>query len=141
MVKNILYFSAKGIDVNNAKVESISKILILKIVKSTHSLLEHVGFYRKFIKNFSNIVKSLFHFLSQDVQFKQIQICQIVFNTLNDMLISAPIMQPSDWLLLFAIMCDSSDYSIGAVLRQKRDKKCNAPNYAPKVGQFFSIFG
>ena len=48
-------------------------------------------------------------------------------------LISAPIIQPPDWLLPFEIMCDASDYAIGAVLGQTKDKKHHAITYASKT--------
>jgi hypothetical protein len=38
------------------------------------------------------------------------------FNILKETLISAPIIQPLDWSLPFKIMCDASDYAVGAVL-------------------------
>jgi hypothetical protein len=35
--------------------------------------------------------------------------------TLKSVLVSAPIIQPSDWSQPFEIMCDASDYAVGAV--------------------------
>jgi hypothetical protein len=46
-----------------------------------------------------------------------------VFHTLKKALISVPVIQPPDWHLPFEIMCDASDYSVGAVLGQSKDKK------------------
>jgi hypothetical protein len=37
------------------------------------------------------------------------------FNILKEALISAPIIQPPNWSLPFEIMCDASDYAMGAV--------------------------
>ena len=48
-------------------------------------------------------------------------------------MISAPILQPPDWDLPFELMCDASDYAVGAVLGQRRDKKPYAIYYASKV--------
>lgn len=62
--------SLKCMEVDKAKVESISKILILKSVKDIRSCLWHGGFSRRFIKYFSNIVRPLSHLLVQDVQFE-----------------------------------------------------------------------
>jgi hypothetical protein len=39
-----------------------------------------------------------------------------LFHTLKKALIYASIIQPPDWHLPFEIMCDASDYAIGAVL-------------------------
>jgi hypothetical protein len=42
---------------------------------------------------------------------------------LKEALTSAPIIQPPGWHLPFEIMCDTSDYVVGAVLGQSKDKK------------------
>jgi hypothetical protein len=42
--------------------------------------------------------------------------CLQLFHTLKKALVSAPIIQPPDWHLPFKIMCDASDYSVGAML-------------------------
>jgi hypothetical protein len=47
--------------------------------------------------------------------------------------VSAPIIQPHDWHLPFEIMCDASDYAIGAMLSQSKDKKHCAISYASKT--------
>ena len=49
------------------------------------------------------------------------------------MLTSAPIMQSPDWSLPFEIMCDASDYAVGAVLGQRKDKKPYVIYYASKT--------
>ena len=45
---------------------------------------------------------------------------------LKKALISAPIIQLPDWKLPFEIMCDASEYAVGAVLGQTKDKKHHA---------------
>jgi hypothetical protein len=55
------------------------------------------------------------------------------FETLKLALTSAPIIQPPDWSLPFEIMCDASDYAVGAVLGQYKDKKHHAIAYASKT--------
>ena len=41
------------------------------------------------------------------------------FSVLKDKLISAPIVVAPDWSFPFELMCNASDYAIGAVLGQK----------------------
>ena len=48
-------------------------------------------------------------------------------------LIEAPILQSPNWDLPFEIMCDASDYAVGAVLGQRIDKKPTAIGYASKT--------
>jgi hypothetical protein len=59
--------------------------------------------------------------------------CLQAFYTLKKALISAPIIPPPDWHLPFEIMCDASDYAVGAVLDQSQDKKQYAISYASKT--------
>jgi hypothetical protein len=42
--------------------------------------------------------------------------CLQSFYTLKEALVFTPIIQPPDWHLPFEIMCDASDYAVGAVL-------------------------
>jgi hypothetical protein len=52
---------------------------------------------------------------------------------LKNALISAPIIQPPNWNLPFEVMCDASDYAVGAILGQQVDKKLNVIYYARKT--------
>ena len=49
------------------------------------------------------------------------------------MLVSPPIMRPPIWDLPFEIMCDASDYTVGAVLGQREDKKPYVIYYTSKT--------
>ena len=95
--------------------------------------LGHAGFYRRFIKDFSKISKPLTNLLQKDVPFVFYDDCKEAFEILKKALISAPIVQPPDWNLPFEIMCDASDFAVGAVLGQRIDKKFNIIHYASKI--------
>jgi hypothetical protein len=85
-------------------------------VKGIHSFLGQAGFYQRFIQNFSQIARPLTHLLAQDAPFIFMEECLQSFHTLKKALIFAPIIQPPNWHLPFEIMCDASDYAVGAVL-------------------------
>ena len=55
------------------------------------------------------------------------------FKRLKAELTSAPIIQPPDWKVPFEIMCDASDYAIGAVLGQRVGKVPHVIYYASKT--------
>ena len=97
------------------------------------SFLGHAGFYRRFIANFSQISRRLTNLLAKEDPFQFNDECHKAFDTLKKALISAPIIQPPDWKLPFEIMCDASDYAVGAVLGQTKDKKHQAIAYASKT--------
>jgi hypothetical protein len=125
--------SERGTEVDRAKIEVIEQLPPPANVKGIYSFLGHAGFYRRFIKNFSEIARPLTKLLAKDVPFVFDEECLIAFHTLKKALISAPIIQPLDWSLPFEIMCDASDYAIGAVLGQTKDKKHHAIAYASKT--------
>jgi Reverse transcriptase (RNA-dependent DNA polymerase)/RNase H-like domain found in reverse transcriptase len=125
--------SSKGLEVDKAKVEVIEKLPKPTNVKEVRSFLSHVGFYRRFIKDCSGIAKLLTYLTMKDAIFDFNQDCVDAFCRLRDTLISAPILQPPDWNLPLEIMCDASDYAVGAVLGQRNDKKLYAIYYASKT--------
>ena len=71
--------------------------------------------------------------MAKDVPFEFNDAYLQAFEILKKALISAPINQPPDWSLPFEIMCDASDYVVGAVLGQTKDKKHHAIAYAIKT--------
>ena len=52
---------------------------------------------------------------------------------LKDKLVSAPIVVAPDWSFMFELMCDASDFTIGAVLGQKREKIFQVIYYASRT--------
>ena len=102
-------------------------------VKGIRSFLGHVGFYRRFIKYFSIIARPLCRLLKKDANFKFDEFCQRSFEEIRSKLVEAPIMVKPDWVKEFEIMCDVSDYAMGAVLGQRTDKMFKAIYYARKT--------
>jgi hypothetical protein len=125
--------SERGIKVDKAKIEVIEQLPCPVNIKGIRSFLGHAGLYRRFIKDFSQISRPLINLLAKDVPFEFTDECLNAFHTLKKALISAPIIQPPDWSLPFEIMCDASDYSVGVVLGQTKDKKHYAIAYANKT--------
>jgi hypothetical protein len=58
----------------------------------------------------------LTNLLAKDVPFEFNDACMKSFNFLKEALIYVPIIQTPNWSLPFEIMCDASDYAMGAVL-------------------------
>ncbi|XP_050894797.1 uncharacterized protein LOC127101414, partial [Lathyrus oleraceus] len=125
--------SDRGIEVDKAKIEIIENLQPPKTVQEIRSFLGHAVFYRRFIKDFSKITKPLTGLLMKDADFIFDEKCLTTFNQLKTSLITVPIMQPPDWRLPFEIMCNASDYAVGAVLGQRKDKKLHAIYYASRT--------
>jgi hypothetical protein len=110
-------------------------------VKSLRHFLGHAGFYRRFIKDFSKITKPLTHLLQKDMAFDFDEKCVVVFWSLKSALVSAPIIQPPDWSQPFEIMCDASDYAVGAVLGQRKEGRVRVVYYASKTLNEAQFYG
>ena len=122
--------SEKGIEVDKAKIEVIENLPPPTSVKGIRSFLGHAGFYRRFIKDFSKIAKPLSNLLMKDAAFNFDAECLQAFELLKKKLTTAPVIQAPDWTVPFEIMCDASDFAVGAVLRQWKDKVFHSIYYA-----------
>ncbi|GJX71428.1 reverse transcriptase domain-containing protein [Tanacetum coccineum] len=91
------------------------------------------GFYRRFIQDFSKIAQPMTHLLEKDTPFIFSKECIESFNILKKKLTEAPILVAPNWGLPFEIMCDASDYAVGAVLGQRKTKHFQPIHYASKT--------
>ncbi|GJS19150.1 putative nucleotidyltransferase, ribonuclease H [Tanacetum coccineum] len=125
--------SGAGIEVDRAKIDVIAKLPYPTNVKGVRSFLGHAGFYRRFIKDFSMISKPMTQLLMKDAKFDFFDDCKKAFNILKEKLTTAPIIISPDWNVPFELMCDASDFAVGAVLGQQIDGKFKPIYYASKT--------
>ncbi|GJS78871.1 reverse transcriptase domain-containing protein [Tanacetum coccineum] len=125
--------SKNGIEVDKAKIDVIAKLPHPTTVKGVRSFLGHAGFYRRFIKDFSKISRPMTHLLEKNTPFIFSNECIQAFQTLKNKLTEAPILIAPNWDLPFELMCDASDYAIGAVLGQRHEKHFRPIHYASKT--------
>ena len=104
------------LEVDQAKVSIIRNLIPPTTVKGIRSFLGHAEFYIRFIKDFSKIAKPLCRLLEKDTKFNFDESCQNSFEEIKSRLVEAPIMEKPDWNREFEIMCDASDFAMGAVL-------------------------
>ncbi|GJW79928.1 reverse transcriptase domain-containing protein [Tanacetum coccineum] len=133
MIEETVEISNSEIEVDRAKVDVIAKLPHPTSVKDARSFLRHTGFYRRFIQDFSKIAQSMTHLLEKETTFIFSKKCIKAFNILKKKLTEAPILVAPDWDLPFEIMCDASDYAVGAVLGQRKTKHFQPIHYASKT--------
>ncbi|GJU44870.1 retrovirus-related pol polyprotein from transposon TNT 1-94 [Tanacetum coccineum] len=107
-----------GIKVDRAKIDVIAKLPYPTNVKGVRSFLGHAGFYRRFIKDFSMISKPMTQLLMKDAKFDFSDDCKKAFNILKEKLTTTPIIISPDWNEPFELMCDASDFAVGAIICQ-----------------------
>ena len=125
--------SAAGLEVDQAKFSIIRNLIPPTTIKGIRSFLGHAGFYRRFIIDFSKIARPLCRFLEKDTKFNFDESCQNSFEEIKSRLVEAPIMAKPYWNKEFEIMCDASDFVMGAVLGQKDEKVFKPIYYANKT--------
>nr|GEX84176.1 reverse transcriptase domain-containing protein [Tanacetum cinerariifolium] len=125
--------SKQGIEVDKAKVDVITKLPHPTTVKGIKSFLGHAGFYHRVIKDSSKIARPMTRLLEKDTPLIFSQECVEAFQTLRRKLTKAPILISLDCDMPFELMCDASDFAIGAVLGKRQYKHFRPIHYASKT--------
>ena len=95
-----------GLDIDQAKIYVIKTLIPRTTVKGIISFLGHVGFYRRFIKEFSMISRPLCRLLEKDAKFDFDDACKSAFDEIKSRLVIAPVIATPNWSKNFEIMCD-----------------------------------
>ncbi|GJZ90718.1 reverse transcriptase domain-containing protein [Tanacetum coccineum] len=114
--------SGVGLEVDKSKIDLILKLPPPTNIKGVRSFLGHAGFYIRFIKDFSKSARTLTKLLEKDTPFEFNDECQKAFELLKEKLTCALVIVSLNWNLSFELMCDASDFAIGAVLVFAFDK-------------------
>ncbi|GJR08595.1 reverse transcriptase domain-containing protein [Tanacetum coccineum] len=125
--------SGAGLEVDKAKINVISKLPPPANMKGVRNFLGHAGFYRRFIKDFSKIARPLTKLLEKDTPFEFNDECRKAFELLKEKLTCAPMIVSLNWNLSFELMCDASNFAVGAVLGQKDGKNFHPIYFASKT--------
>ena len=134
--------SGKGISTNPKKIEAVSKWPTPRTVYDVRSFLGFVGYYRRFIKNFSKITKSIREVITglenqskraaKRTYIEWSDAADTAFEQLKAMCVSTPILAYPNYQLPFTLHTDSSTDGLGAVLYQKQDGKMRVIAYASR---------
>ena len=124
---------AAGLEVDQEKVVVIKTFMPPTTVNGIRSFHGHAGFYKRFIKDFSKISRALCRQLEKYENFDFDESCRSTFDKIKSRLVTAPTMLTPDWNNDYEIMCDASDYAMGAVLGQRTEKIFKAIYYASKT--------
>jgi hypothetical protein len=106
----------QGTEVDEAKIEAIKSWSIPATLTQLRSFLGVVGFYRRFVRDFSTIAAPLNDLLKKSVSFYWGAAQEHSFNTLIDKLTHAPLLQLPNFGKTFELECDASGIGIGGVL-------------------------
>ena len=96
----------QGISPDPDKIEAIKNYPTPKKLKQVRGFLGLSGFYRRFISNYAQTAKPLYHLTKKDVPFQWTEECQVAFDSLKEALTSDSVLafpdfqKPSCWPLM-----------------------------------------
>lgn len=125
--------SAKGLQVDPKKTESVSKWLTPQNPKELKQFLGLASYYRRFVPNFAHIAGPLHQLTEKGRCWSWTRECEEAFNSLKAKLASAPILTFPQFHLPFTIDCDASNSGLGAVLSQKANDGEHVVTYASRT--------
>ena len=111
-----LLISIEGLRINPSKVDAVIDWRTSINLKKTQFFVDFCNFYRRFIKDFSKIVKSLVRLTRKDVIFKWSTAYQQAFNQLKIIVIQAPALRHFDRFKEIILEIDSFDYVNDGIL-------------------------
>ncbi len=114
--------SQQGLQVDPNKIAIIQRVPPPQKQRDVRSFLGLVGYYRRFIKDFSKLASLLFGLLAKDSDFICSKSCQEALDILKGKLPTTPILRGPNWALPFHIHVDASHKSIGVALSQVEEK-------------------
>lgn len=107
-----------GVRPNPAKIDAIQRFPQPKNPKEIKQFLGLTGYYRRFVMDYSKIIKPLTNLLKKDVPFNFNESCVKAFETCKKFLTEAPILQYPKFDEEFVLTTDASAFAIGSVLSQ-----------------------
>ncbi|GJS05595.1 reverse transcriptase domain-containing protein [Tanacetum coccineum] len=120
--------------VENEDNELISTRLVTGWHEKCHFMVkEGIALGHKISKSGITVDKAKVDVIAKLPHPTSVKECIEAFNILKKKLTEAPILVAPDWDLPFEIMCDASDYAVGAVLGQRKTKHFQPIHYASKT--------
>jgi hypothetical protein len=111
--------SANGTAVDPSKVKDTLEWNSPTTMHQVRSFLGLAGYYRRFIPDFSKIVKPITGLLKNDTKFDWSSKCNKAFEQLKVLLTTAPVLAQPDIEKPFDVYCDASGSGLGCVLMQE----------------------
>jgi hypothetical protein len=111
--------SPEGIVVDPSKVKEVLEWKPPTTVSEVRSFLGLAGYYRRFILNFSKIMKPITELLKKGNKYVWSEACDEAFKHLKKLFTTSPVLALPDTTKTFDVYCDASGTGLGGVLMQE----------------------
>ncbi len=118
-----LLMSIERLKMNPRKVQAVVKWPALNNLTQVQSFIDFCNFYRRFIKNFSKIVRSMIQLTQKKVIFEWNEACQTAFDHMKRRMTETSILRHFDQIRETILETDSFDYVNDEVLSQYDDEE------------------
>ncbi len=118
-----LLMSIEELKMNSRKMQAVVDWSTLNNLTQMQFFIDFCNFYRRFIKNFSKIVRSMIRFTQKKIIFEWNEVCQIVFDHMKRRMIETSILRHFDQTREAILEIDSFDYVNDEVLSQYDDEE------------------
>ena len=108
----------RGLECDPVKIEDIKSWPVPDCLKTVRQFLGFVGYYRRFIPNFADIVIPMVALTGKDVPFVWDTDCLTAFGAFRDSLVHAPILAFPTETGQYILDTDASNFGLGGVLSQ-----------------------
>lgn len=146
--------SADGVETDPSKIEKVQKWEVPQNADELCSFLAFAGYYRRYIQDFSQVIRPLADLLppmstrkgsrASAVPWRWTGVEQAVFDRIKQLLSSPPVLAYQDFTQPFELHVDASARALGAVLYQKQKGLKRVVAYASraliKAEQNYSAF-
>lgn len=119
--------SANGISPDPAKVVAVQNLQAPRSVKEVRSFLGLAGYYRKFLARYASVAAPLTNLTKKDSKFIWTEECEQAFQTIKNLVSSAPVLQYPKFDREFILTTDASDFAVAAILSQIDDDGTEKP--------------
>ena len=119
--------SAEGVRTDPKKLVAVEQYPPPADLKALRSFLGLASYYRRFLPNFTTVAGPLHVLKKKNVPFLWTPQCQIAFENIKELLISAPVLAFPCFDKPFILETDASGTGLGAVLAQRQDDNTIRP--------------
>lgn len=125
--------SAQGVQTDPSKTIDVENWPVPGTRKEVRSFLGFVGYYRRFVPDFSEKAHALVNLTRKKVPFVWDESCQKSFETLKNALLTTPILCYPNQTGKFILDTDASGFGMGAVLSQIQEGEEKVIAYASRT--------
>jgi hypothetical protein len=119
--------SQEGVKIDPNRVKAIQQLSLPLSKTGVKSFFGQVNFLRRFVPDFSEIVKSIVDMMKGNKAFKWTDVGKKAFENIKEAIANAPILVHPDYTKEFIIYCYASEHTVSAILMQENKEGIQAP--------------